>query len=116
MKCVSYDYDFESDLVTKWKALDRATPQQSGGTKHPGTRRKYRRRQKKKQDPTSDDSEDEGGALTGTSRDHLPRKARQEKHVPDYADLGVSDSEGLSEEEEDDLYHDANGGDLSDHQ
>jgi len=119
MKCVSYDHDFESDLVTRWKALDHTTPQQSGGTKRSGTLRKNRRRQGKKQEPVSDDSEDEEGVLVGTSRDHLLRKARHEKRAVDHADValvGASDSEELSDEDEDDVYYDTNAGDPLDNQ
>ena len=106
MKCVSYDYEFESDLATKWKTLDRATPQSN-------TQQKSRGRPKKK--PTSDYSEDEGDTPIGTSRDHLSRKVRREKGASRYGDsvsAGVfGDSEELSDEDED--YYDANVGDLS---
>ena len=62
----------------------------------------------------SDYSEDEA-VLAGTSRDHLSRKVRQEKRAPDYVDLvsETSSSEGLLDEDED-LFHDADGGDLLD--
>jgi len=51
MKCVSYDYGFESDLATKWKTLDHTTPYQSGRTKRLGTH--------KENHPAPGDSEDE---------------------------------------------------------
>lgn len=102
MKCVSYDYDFENDLVTKWQALDHTTPQPSVGTK-----RRWRRRQL----PTTDDSEDEDGIVAGRPRDHLSRKARCKKSdlQGDSASVVTPDS---SDEDEEDLYHDADVGDL----
>ena len=105
MKCISYDYEFESDLATKWKALDRPIPQPSGGKK-----RRYRRIQPS---PT-DDSEDEDGVPISKSRDHLSRKARSKKSAlqGDSASVVVSVSEGSSDEDEEDLYHDADVGEL----
>ena len=99
MKCVSYDYDFENDLVTKWKALDRPPE---------GTKRRWRRRVY-----ITDDSEDEDEVPMSKSRDHLSRKARCKKSAPqgDPASIVVSSSGGSSDEDED-LYHDADVGDL----
>jgi len=117
MKCVSYDYGFESDLSTRWKALDHTSPQKSGSTKRPGPRRRYRRRQKGRQQSIPDDSEDEDGVPTATPRDHLPRKARRELNPLEYTGIeivGGSDSEDLSDDDEDGPYHDATGGELSD--
>jgi len=98
MKCISYDYDFESDLATKWKALDRPTPHPSGGKK-----RRYRR----KQPSPTDDSEDDDEAPTSKPRDHLSRKARSLQGDSLFAAAFASLSEGSSDEDEEDLYHDA---------
>lgn len=105
MKCVSYDYDFESDLTTKWKALDRAAPQPSAGTK---------RRWRKRQLSLTEDSEDEDEAPTRRSRDHLLRNVRRSKRAPheDSVSVVVSGSEGSLGEDEEDLYHDADVGDF----
>ena len=111
MKCVSYDYAFESDLATRWKALDRSTSQGSGGTKRSSTQGSSSRRRVR---PliTLDDSEDEDDAPKGKSREHLSRKVRGRVCTP-YST--ASGPEGLSGEDEEDLYHDADGGDLSDY-
>ena len=113
MKCVSYDYEFESDLATKWNALDHSTTQRSGRTKRLGMSGKnYRQQRGRRQQSTSDDSEDEGGALTATTRDPLPRKARRETNKLEDADeesAESSDSEDQSDEDDDGPYHDATG-------
>lgn len=114
MKCVSYDYDFESDLTTKWKALDRATPQPSAGTKRSGSQGKSKRHWRKRLLSLTDDSEDEDEAPTRRSRDHLLRKVRRSKRAlhEDSVSIVVSGSEGSSGEDEEDLYHDADVGDF----
>lgn len=65
MKCVSYDYDFENDLATEWKALDSPAPQPS---------------------------EDEDEAPTGRLRDHLSRRAKCKKSA--YQEDSASDEGG----------------------
>jgi len=116
MKCVSYDYGFESDLATKWQALERATPQGSGGTKPSGSKGKSNRRWRKRQLSTTD-SEDEDEAPASVSRDHLSRKARCKKPSlhGDSASAAASGCEGSSDEDEEDLYHDADVGDFSEY-
>jgi len=109
MKCVSYEYEFESDLATKWRALDRVVPQQPGRTKQPNTQKKNRQA-KKKQEPMSDYSQAKGDIPAGASRDHLSRKVRREKCVSangDSASVGAPDSDGSLDEDEDDSFHDA---------
>ena len=115
MKCVSYDYNFESDLVAKWQALDLATPQGSGETKRSGTQGKNRRSWRKEQ-ATSDDSDsvDGGDVLTGRSRGHLARKVRRGKRAPHYGDSAAASGAEESSDEDDLLYHDADVGDFSD--
>ena len=109
MKCNSYDYDFEMDLVAKWKALDRPAPRPSGSRPkgNVGHRRKLPA-------PMTDDSE-EDNAPTRRSRGHLSRKARP-RNCPLKIDDSVlamdSGSELTSDEDDEDLYHDADVGDL----
>lgn len=90
MKCISYDYDFESNLATQWEAIDR------------------RRRQVSV-------SDDEDEAPMGRSRGHLSRKAKYKKSATreDWMSVVVSGSEGLSDEDEEDVYHGADVGDIS---
>jgi len=120
MKCVSYDYEFETDLATRWKALNHPAPEQSGRTKRSVTHKKNRRRQTRgRQRPIQDDSEDEGGLPMATPRDHLPRKARRGGNTFELADIelvGGSDSEDRSLSDDDDggLFHDATGGEPPD--
>ena len=110
MKCVSYDYDFEMDLVAKWKALDRSAP------RPPDSRLKRNsERWRKFLASITDDSEDEDEVPTRRSRDHLSRKARCKKGAlqGDSASAIISGSELTSDEDGEDLYHDADVGDLS---
>jgi len=115
MKCVSYDYDFENDLATRWQALDRVTPQKSGGTKQSGSQGKGGRRgRRRKWLPVSDESEHEDGVPEGKSRDHLLRKARCKIGAlqGDPVSAAISSSEESSDEDEEDRYHDADVGDF----
>ena len=111
MRCVSYDYDFENDLTTKWQALDHPTPQGLKGSKRSGAKG---RRGRRKRRFTPDDSEDEDDVPLGGSLDQLPRNSRREKHALHHGDV-ASGSEESSDDDEDDLYHDADGGNLSDY-
>jgi len=117
MKCVSYDYGFENDLATKWHALDRGTPQRSGGTKPSGSQGTSKRRWRRRRLSITDDSEGEDEAPAGVSRDHLSRKARCKKPSlhGDSVLAAASGSDGSSDEDEEDLYHDADAGDFSEY-
>jgi len=104
MKCISYDYDFESNLATEWKALDRPAPQP-------------KRRWQGRRLLTTDDSEYEDEAPTSRSRDRLSRKARCKRSAQKVSEsVAVFSSEGSSDEDAEDLYGyvDADVGDFSD--
>lgn len=95
MKCVSYDHDFESDLVTEWQALDHAT---SEGTKRSGTKGKKRL----PNSTVSDDSGNDDDVLAGRARDRLSRKAPREKRRLNHtgsASAAVSGPDELSDED-----------------
>lgn len=110
MKCVSYDYDFETDLVAKWKAFDRPAPRPSG-SRSKGNSERWR----KFLGSITDDSEDEDEAPARRSRDHLSRKVRCKKGAlqGDSASAIISGSELTSDEDGEDLYRDADVVDLS---
>jgi len=96
MKCILYDYDFESNLATQWEALDR----------------------QRKQVSVSGDEEDEDDrdeVPTGMSRDHLSRRVKCKKSATqgDSVSVVVFNSVGLSDEDEEDLYYDTDVGDIS---
>ena len=116
MKCVSYDYEFESDLVTKWQALDHATSEgvkRSGAKRNPGLRRG---RKRLSNSTVSDDSGGDDEVLGGRARDHLSRKARREKRGPNNTDPASAAASGPEESsDEDGLYHDADVGNISDY-
>ena len=111
MKCVSYDYEFENDLATKWRALDRATPLESEGTKRSSATRRPRRKKW-----TVTDSEDEDDVPAAARlRGYLSRIRRGKLAAlrEDSASVAASGEGGSSDEDDDDLYHDADVGDLS---
>ena len=104
MQCISYDYDFESNLATEWKALDRLAPQPK--------RRRGRRLL------TTDDSEYEDETPTSRSQDLPSQKTRCKRSAPQKVSesIAVFDSEGSSDEDVEDLYGyvDADVGDFPD--
>ncbi|KAF9789675.1 hypothetical protein BJ322DRAFT_551667 [Thelephora terrestris] len=72
MKCVSYDYEFESDLSTKWQERHKSTSQVElkarWGLNMPASGSEL-----------SDDEVEEDEVLTSRSRGHLSRKAKGKK-------------------------------------
>ena len=106
MKCISYDYDFEMDLVAKWKTLDPPAPRPSSS--RPKGNTAYWR---KFLESITDDSEDEDEAPIPMSRDHLSRVAKRKNHDPYQVDDPVSamdSGSGLTSDEDDEgLYHNA---------
>jgi hypothetical protein len=76
MKCVSYDYEFESDLSTKWQERHKSTSQVElkarWGLNMPASGSEL-------SDDEGDDEVEEDEALTSRSRGHLSRKAKGKK-------------------------------------
>jgi len=96
MKCISYDYDFESNLATQWEELDRRRRQVSVSV--------------------DEEDEDDGDEVpTGMYRGHLSRGAKYKKNATreDSVSVVVSSSEGLTNEDEEDLYYGTDVEDIS---